>query len=95
MADPKTLREKMPYPGSTVLRSTASQLSIELRKHYRNGSRELCEKIQALKNKGLLPADTPSSINSNISAIENFVILNKACNYRRKLVPLSSFENAF
>ncbi|KAF9965830.1 hypothetical protein BGZ65_000579, partial [Modicella reniformis] len=50
-------------------------------------------KLRALKNKGLLPADTPS--NSNISAIENFVILNKACNYRRKLVLLSSFENAF
>lgn len=34
-----------PYAGSIFLRSTASQLSVELKKHYRNGSKELCEKV--------------------------------------------------
>jgi len=36
---------RMMYPGSSFLRSTAVHLSVELRKHYKNGSRDLCEKV--------------------------------------------------
>jgi hypothetical protein len=35
----------MTYPGTSFLQSTAMQLSIELRKHYKNGSTDLCEKV--------------------------------------------------
>ncbi|KAG0195495.1 hypothetical protein BGX33_003166, partial [Mortierella sp. NVP41] len=34
----------VPYPASSFLRSTALQLPIEMRKHYKNGSIELCKK---------------------------------------------------
>ncbi|KAI1286565.1 hypothetical protein EDD11_000232, partial [Mortierella claussenii] len=36
--------EQRPYPASAILRSTASQLMVELKKHYRNGSKDLPEK---------------------------------------------------
>jgi hypothetical protein len=39
------LRTKMDYPGSTILRSTATQLSTELKKHYVAGSQALCDKV--------------------------------------------------
>ncbi|KAF9080726.1 hypothetical protein BGX29_005084, partial [Mortierella sp. GBA35] len=32
------------YPGSALLRSIAVQLSVEMRKHYKNGSKDLCKK---------------------------------------------------
>jgi hypothetical protein len=34
------------YAGSAFLRSAAVQLSVELRKHYKNGSIELCKKVR-------------------------------------------------
>ncbi|KAI8597228.1 hypothetical protein EDD21DRAFT_437411 [Dissophora ornata] len=86
---------KMLYPGSSILRSTATQLSVELRKHYKNGSKDLCEKAEAPKRKGLLPTDVVVSIDHNISAIENFIHLNKVCMSRRRLAPMSSFEDSF
>ena len=33
------------FAGSSFLRSSAMQLSVELKKHYRNGSTELCKKV--------------------------------------------------
>ncbi|KAF9344786.1 hypothetical protein BGX34_005327 [Mortierella sp. NVP85] len=86
---------KPPYPASTILRSTATQLSVELKNHFRKGSKELCEKITTMKNIGLLPANTTSEIDFKKSTIENFVALNKVCGGRRKPVPLSTFESSF
>lgn len=34
------------YPGSAFLSSAALQLSVELKKHYKNGSIELCAKVK-------------------------------------------------
>lgn len=39
--------------------------------------------------------DAPDRIESRISSIENFIILNKACGNPRRLVPLSSYEHGF
>jgi len=36
------------YPASQILRSTATQLSVELKNHFRKGSKELCEKVKIL-----------------------------------------------
>ncbi|ORZ08507.1 hypothetical protein BCR41DRAFT_373206 [Lobosporangium transversale] len=95
MADAGSINTRMRYPGSVVLRSTATQLKVELRRNYKEGAQALCEKIEALKNKGLLLVDTASSIDPSISAVENFVRLNKSCNNSRKLAPLSAFEDGF
>ncbi|KAG0247705.1 hypothetical protein BG011_001048, partial [Mortierella polycephala] len=47
---PPGTRTEMPYPKSALFRSVALQLSVELKKHYRNGSNELKKKMK--KNKG-------------------------------------------
>ncbi|KAF9323508.1 hypothetical protein BGZ91_003538 [Linnemannia elongata] len=44
------------YPGSSFLRSAAVQLCVELKKHYKNGTIDLCKKIEVLKAKGHLPS---------------------------------------
>jgi hypothetical protein len=33
------------YPGSSFLRSAAVQLCVDLKKHYKNGSIDLCKKV--------------------------------------------------
>lgn len=45
---PGAIKKKMKYPGSTILQSTASQLAVELRRHYRNGSTELRDRVRIL-----------------------------------------------
>ncbi|KAG0369825.1 hypothetical protein BC939DRAFT_264344 [Gamsiella multidivaricata] len=87
---------KMSYSGPTVLRSTATQLSVELKNHYCNGSKDLCEKIKACMTKGLLlSADALGSIDHGISAIENFIPLDRVCMSGRRLAPLTPFEDIF
>ncbi|KAG0202655.1 hypothetical protein B0O80DRAFT_431837 [Mortierella sp. GBAus27b] len=68
---------------------------VQMSKVYKNGSRELCEKIQALKKNTILSADTLSTIDRGLPAIENFIRLNKACVSPRKLAPMSPMENSF
>ncbi|KAI1285150.1 hypothetical protein EDD11_000822, partial [Mortierella claussenii] len=60
-----------------------------------NGSKELCEKIKALKKKGILPPNATSTINPDISAVENFLALNSVCFRRRVLAPMSPFGDRF
>ncbi|KAF9536692.1 hypothetical protein EC957_009988 [Mortierella hygrophila] len=83
------------YAGSSFLGSAALQLSVELKKHYRNGAIDLRNKIEVLKRKKLLPPEARDYIAPQRSAIENFVLLNKACGNRRPLVPMSSFDVKF
>ncbi|KAG0015364.1 hypothetical protein BGZ82_001431, partial [Podila clonocystis] len=83
------------YPGSSFLRSTAVQLTVEFRKHFKNGSFDLCKKIECLKKKGLLPPDAVDSIDPKKSPVENFITLNRTTGNRRCLVPMSSFGNKF
>ncbi|KAK5823077.1 hypothetical protein F5H01DRAFT_129602 [Linnemannia elongata] len=80
------------YAGSSFLRSAALQLSVELKKHYRNGAIDLRNKIEVLKRKKLLPLNARDYIAPQRSAIENFILLNRACGSRRSLVPMSTFD---
>ncbi|KAI8351750.1 hypothetical protein B0O80DRAFT_500105 [Mortierella sp. GBAus27b] len=95
MASRGEIEQRRQYPGSSFLRSSATQLMVELSKVYKIGSRELCEKIQALKKNGILPADTLASIDRDLPAVENYIRLNKACGSPRRLAPMSSLENSF
>ncbi|KAG0252336.1 hypothetical protein BGZ95_006661 [Linnemannia exigua] len=83
------------YSGSSFLRSAALQLSVELKKHYRNGSIDLCNKIKVLKDKKLLKPEARGHINPQRSAIENFILLNKACGNAWVLMPMSTFDVKF
>ncbi|KAK5815551.1 hypothetical protein F5H01DRAFT_366477 [Linnemannia elongata] len=64
-------------------------------KHYKNGTIDLCKKIEVLKAKGHLPSGVRGFIDPKKSAIENFILLNRACGSRRSLVPVSSFDDKF
>ncbi|KAG0196672.1 hypothetical protein BGX33_001361, partial [Mortierella sp. NVP41] len=83
------------YAGSAFLSSAALQLSVELKKHYKNGSIELCAKIHALKSKKLLPLEARGRLDPHRSVIENFMLLNRVCGHRRLLVPMSPLEVKF
>ncbi|KAK3822387.1 MAG: hypothetical protein J3R72DRAFT_501860 [Linnemannia gamsii] len=83
------------YAGSSFLRSAVLQLSVELKKHYKNGAVDLHNKIEVLKRKKLLPPEARDLINPQRSSIENFVLLNRACGSDRSLVPMWSHGAKF
>ncbi|KAF8926944.1 hypothetical protein BGZ47_002457 [Haplosporangium gracile] len=83
------------FAGLSFLRSSPMQLLVELKKHYRNGSTDLYKKAAVLKKKKLLPLEARDCVDPKISAIENFVLLNRVCGYPRSLVPMSSFDDKF
>ncbi|KAG0317269.1 hypothetical protein BGZ99_006411 [Dissophora globulifera] len=93
--DGTALKTKMPYSGSALLRSVASQLSTEFRRIYRNGSLEMHNKLKQQHDKGLLPVGLSIEIRSDLSAIENFVHLNQSTGNRRKLVSISPVAQPF
>ncbi|KAK3821335.1 MAG: hypothetical protein J3Q66DRAFT_426414 [Benniella sp.] len=86
---------QQPYPAGTVLRSTASELAASLRTHFKRGSKELVEKIKSLQKKGSLPADAPCRIDPKVSAVENFLKLNKSINNPWIISPISSMEDSY
>ncbi|KAF8932061.1 hypothetical protein BGZ58_007238 [Dissophora ornata] len=51
--------------------------------------------IEILKNKELLPAEATGTIDPSLSAIQNFLDLNKACRRPRCVVPMSSMKDRF
>ncbi|KAI1286156.1 hypothetical protein EDD11_000480, partial [Mortierella claussenii] len=83
------------YPSTSVLQSTATNLTVEYMKHYKHGSIELCKKIRTLKKKGVLPLDTVDNIDLRLSAVENFIILNRILGSRRCLTPMSPMDSTF
>ncbi|KAF9951295.1 hypothetical protein BGZ72_007152 [Mortierella alpina] len=93
--DPGATNITMPYPGSSLLRSVSTEMSTEIKRHYRNGSTELVFKLEKKKKKGLLVPGMPTAIDNEIPAIENFVLLNRTDKNSRRIVPLTSFEQPF
>ncbi|KAF9276712.1 hypothetical protein BGZ68_009834 [Mortierella alpina] len=88
-------RTAMPYPKSILFQNAASQLCGDLKKHYRNGSKEIKTRINLLKGQGRLPGMQPATIDGNLSAIENFVRLNRMDKKKRGFVPMSFGEQPF
>ncbi|KAF9434595.1 hypothetical protein BGZ76_007746 [Entomortierella beljakovae] len=84
----------MPYPGAALLRSVSSQLYLELKRMYRNGTAEIFEKPKRQKDKGILP-DADITIRADISAIENYVHLNRISKFSRNLVPMTAKQQPF
>ncbi|KAF9188015.1 hypothetical protein BGZ49_003985, partial [Haplosporangium sp. Z 27] len=88
-------RQVMPFTPSSLLRSVASQLTVEVRRMYMKGSWEIHEKLLRLKNRGILPESCDIDINHDLSAIENFVKLNSLDRNKRSIAPLSSMQLPF
>ncbi|KAF8950831.1 hypothetical protein BGZ46_004327, partial [Entomortierella lignicola] len=89
------IRVIMKYPASQLLRSAASQLTVELKKIYRNRTKDLHETLVRQKAKGILPESCNINIQRNKSAIENFVELNRTSSAGRRLAPISSVQSSF
>ncbi|KAF9431657.1 hypothetical protein BGZ76_011867, partial [Entomortierella beljakovae] len=88
-------RQTMQFTPASLLCSVSTQLSVELKLMYRNGSHEVCEKLKRLKNKGMLPKDADIDINTDLSGIENFVNLNKLDKNNRRIAPLPNMQLPF
>ncbi|KAF9980874.1 hypothetical protein BGZ75_007881, partial [Mortierella antarctica] len=79
--------------GRQVERTVGTQLATEYKQHFSRGTLRIQEK--ALKLKERRPEITVPEIHHNRSAVENFLVLNKANQKPWKLTPLSPAEHGF
>ncbi|KAF9176124.1 hypothetical protein BGZ50_001727, partial [Haplosporangium sp. Z 11] len=85
-----------PYNNPYVfLQSAAKQLTTEYRRHFKNGSFDLCKKIQRQKKKGLLPEHAPDHVDPDKTPAENFILLNRFLGRCWRLSPISSRGSKF
>ncbi|KAF9117407.1 hypothetical protein BGX30_005524 [Mortierella sp. GBA39] len=78
----------MPFTPGYLVRSVSGQLAAELRRMYSNGSHDLYKKVEAMKDRGTLGADIDIRIQDDVSAVENFLYLNKLTLARSSPLPL-------
>ncbi|KAF9536710.1 hypothetical protein EC957_009925, partial [Mortierella hygrophila] len=89
------LNERMLFTASSLVRSVTGQLSVELKKMYKNGSHLLYDQVKALKDKGRLEAHIDIQIQENISAAENYIALNELIPNSWRLAPITSSQQPF
>ncbi|KAG0302472.1 hypothetical protein BGZ99_002989, partial [Dissophora globulifera] len=77
------------YQSSSLVRSVAGQVRVEIMRHYRNGTKTLLAKLQKQQESTALPNATSLEIRSEESAIENFIRLNRLTKNAWKLCPVS------
>ncbi|KAF9991471.1 hypothetical protein BGZ80_009096, partial [Entomortierella chlamydospora] len=87
------LKNVKEYTPSFVVRSVASQLSAELKRHYKYGTKTLSEKVEKMIEKGNLPGTQAVDLTSNDPAIHLFVRANAATGRPWRLSPLSKDEH--
>ncbi|KAF9538188.1 hypothetical protein BGW38_010010, partial [Lunasporangiospora selenospora] len=85
----------MPYTPSDLVRSAATQLAVELKKIYRNGTKELHIELKHRQVRGQLGSDVDILIREDVSAIENFMKLNKQSRNPRRIVPITTSGQPF
>ncbi|KAI7830340.1 hypothetical protein BC939DRAFT_305927 [Gamsiella multidivaricata] len=95
LAKADMLRNVKDYTPCFVVRSVASQLAAELRRHYRHGTKKLSEQVQTLVKKGLLVSSQVVDVTSKEPAIQLFVRANTVAGRPWRLSPLSSEEHGF
>ncbi|KAG0221137.1 hypothetical protein BGW41_007177, partial [Actinomortierella wolfii] len=83
------------YPANIIAKSVSSQLCLQLKKHFKDGSVLLHQRLVKLQSRGKLPPDARVEIDNSLSAIENFRRLNHLTNNSWKLFPLSPVEDGF
>ncbi|KAG9067690.1 hypothetical protein KI688_011277 [Linnemannia hyalina] len=89
------LNERMPFTASYLVRSVAGQLSVELKKMYKNGTHLLYDQVKTLKDKGRLEDHIDIRIQENISAAENYLAFNELIPNSWRLAPITSSQQPF
>ncbi|KAG0273526.1 hypothetical protein BGZ95_010671 [Linnemannia exigua] len=84
------LKNVKEYTPSFLVRSVASQLSAELKRHYKYGAKRLSEKVQTMIKKKKLKSDQEVHLTSQEPAIQLFVQANAITGRSWRLSPLSS-----
>ncbi|KAF9351993.1 hypothetical protein BGX26_010104 [Mortierella sp. AD094] len=89
------LRNIKDYTPNFVVRSVASQLSAELRRHYKYGIQKLSEKVEKMIEKGQLAVSQAVNLKSKEPTIQLFVQVNAVAGRPWCLSPLSSAEHGY
>ncbi|KAG9060878.1 hypothetical protein KI688_007947 [Linnemannia hyalina] len=85
----------MLFTANSLVRSVAGQLSVELKKMYKNGTHLLYDQVKTLKDKGRLEAHIDIRILENISAAENYLTLNELIPNSWRLAPTTPLQQPF
>ncbi|KAF9988584.1 hypothetical protein BGZ79_005108 [Entomortierella chlamydospora] len=93
--DSEKLKNVKEYTPGYVVRSVASQLSVELKRHYRYGAKKLLEIVQDMIKKERVASDQEVDLTSQEPAIQLFVRSNATAGRPWCLSPLSSEEHGF
>ncbi|KAF9383425.1 hypothetical protein CPC16_008919 [Podila verticillata] len=89
------LKNVKEYTPNFVVRSVASQLSAELKRHYKHGAKKVSEKVQTMIKKGQLASDQEVDLTSHEPAIQLFVQANVTAGRPWRFSPLSSEKHGF
>ncbi|KAF8958121.1 hypothetical protein BGZ46_002037, partial [Entomortierella lignicola] len=81
------INERMPFTPTDLVRSVATDLKAQLERIYRRGSYDLYNKLKETQK--------DVQIREDISAVENFILLNKMSNNSRRIVPITKSEQPF
>ncbi|GJJ77517.1 putative transposase [Entomortierella parvispora] len=85
----------MPFTPTDLVRSMATQLKAELEKMYKHGTCIIHNKLKKAKDLGILDTNTQILIRDDVSAVENYVSLNKLIQQPRRIAPMTSVEQPF
>ncbi|KAF9106844.1 hypothetical protein BGX30_008795, partial [Mortierella sp. GBA39] len=89
------INASMPFTPSHLVRSVSGQLAAEFKRMYGNGTRDLYNKLEIMKDKGTVRVDADIRIRPDVSVVENFLYLNKLTGNSRRLVPVTSSVQPF
>ncbi|KAF9159008.1 hypothetical protein BGX21_003433, partial [Mortierella sp. AD011] len=89
------INEPMEFNPTDLLQNLGTQLKTQFNRHWRTGTKELYQSLMTRQSKGILPAGIKIEIDNEISAIENFVQLNRIGKNRRKLAPMTPVAQTF
>ncbi|GJJ75414.1 hypothetical protein EMPS_07772 [Entomortierella parvispora] len=85
----------MPFTPTDLVRSVATQLKAELENMYKHGTCIIHNKLKKAKDLGILDTNTQILIRDDVSAVENYVSLNKLIQQPRRIAPMTSVEQPF
>ncbi|KAK3839087.1 MAG: hypothetical protein JOS17DRAFT_168561 [Linnemannia elongata] len=91
----RDINETRPFTPVMLVRSVSVQLAVELQRIYGHGTQDLHMQATAMVEKLILPPESDICIQDDISAVENFLQLNRITGNRRRIVPLTTSELPF
>ncbi|KAG0274828.1 hypothetical protein BGZ96_004069 [Linnemannia gamsii] len=89
------LGETAKFTPGYLVRSVSGQMAAEFKRMYGHGTRDLHDKLKAMKDKGIVRGDADVQIQPDISAVENFLYLNKLTGNSRRFIPMTSSQQPF